>query len=94
MFHGVHRFFGPLLLREGCRVVQVPVRSRPRLHGQSHYRLWSRSLHVAVDLLGVAWLMRRPVSCQAMPVWNSERDAGELQSALGVLAAGHWDLEG
>ena len=25
MFRGVHRFFGPLLLREGCRIVQVPV---------------------------------------------------------------------
>ena len=30
LFQGVHRFFGPLFLREGCRVIQVPVNHRPR----------------------------------------------------------------
>ena len=57
-FRGVHRFFGPLLLREGCRLVQVPVGHRPRPHGRSHYNLWNRSIQVVVDLLGVAWLLR------------------------------------
>lgn len=61
MFHGAHRFYGPLLLREGCRIVQVPVEHRPRPHGVSHYNVWNRSLNVIIDLLGVAWLMRRPV---------------------------------
>jgi hypothetical protein len=61
MFHGAHRFYGPLLLREGCRIIQVPVTHRPRPHGRSHYTLWNRSLKVVVDLFGVAWLMRRPV---------------------------------
>jgi glycosyltransferase involved in cell wall biosynthesis len=60
MFQGCHRFFGPLLLREGCRIVQLPVNHRPRPHGRSHYNLWNRSLRVVVDLFGVAWLMRRP----------------------------------
>ena len=36
-FNGMHRFFGSLLLREGCRLVQVPVHHRPRSHGRSHY---------------------------------------------------------
>ena len=27
MFHGMHRFIGPLLLREGCNLIQVPVES-------------------------------------------------------------------
>lgn len=61
LFQGVHRFFGPLFLREGCRIVQVPVNHRPRAHGRSHYNLRNRSLHVIVDLVGVAWLLRRPV---------------------------------
>jgi glycosyltransferase involved in cell wall biosynthesis len=61
LFHGVHRFWGSLLLREGCRITQVPVCHRPRVHGQSHYNLRNRSLTVLVDLLGVAWLMCRPL---------------------------------
>ena len=61
MFRGSHRFFGPLLLREGCSIVQTPVNHRPRPHGRSHYNLWNRSLRVVVDLFGVAWLLSRPV---------------------------------
>ena len=60
-FHGMHRFLGPLLLREGVRVVQVPVTHRPRSHGRSHYNLRNRLLRVVVDLLGVAWLCRRTI---------------------------------
>ena len=68
MFHGAHRFLGPLLIREGCRIVQVPVTHRPRPHGTSHYNIWNRSIRVVVDLLGVCWLLRRPVRYQvAMP---------------------------
>lgn len=66
MFRGVHRFFGPLLLREGCRIVQVPVRHRPRAHGRSHYSFRNRSVRVVVDLLGVAWLLRRPIRYQVV----------------------------
>jgi glycosyltransferase involved in cell wall biosynthesis len=62
MFRGCHRFFGPLLLREGCSIVQRPVNHRPRPHGVSHYNLWNRSIRVVVDLFGVAWLMRRPAT--------------------------------
>ncbi len=65
-FHGAHRFFGPLLLREGCQVVQVPVYHRQRSHGRSHYNLWNRSLQVVIDLIGVAWLMQRAVRYQVL----------------------------
>ena len=64
IFRGVHRFFGSLLLREECRVVQVPVHHRPRFYGSSHYSLRNRSLDLIVDLVGVAWLMQRPVPWQ------------------------------
>ena len=59
-FAGGHRFFGPLLLREGARIVQMPVTHRPRFQGTSHYGFSNRSVRVVVDLLGVAWLLRRP----------------------------------
>ncbi len=65
MFHGSHRFFGPLLMRDGCRIVQVAVNHRARAFGRSHYNVWNRSIRVVVDLLGVAWLMRRPVRYDA-----------------------------
>ena len=61
MFHGVHRFFGPLLIREGCRIIQMPVAHRPGTRGKSHYHFGNRSFRVVVDLLGVAWLLRRPI---------------------------------
>ena len=74
-FRGVHRFFGPLLLREGCRIVQVPVRHRPRPHGRSHYNLWNRSIQVVLDLLGVAWLSRRPLRYEVTRTWDARESA-------------------
>ena len=65
-FHGMHRFIGPLLLRQGCRLIQVPVDHRPRVNGRSNYNLWNRSLCVVIDLLGVLWLMSRPVQYQVI----------------------------
>lgn len=62
VFSGMHRFIGPLLLREGAKVVQMPVSHRPRLRGKSHYGLGNRFLRSLVDLVGVAWLMGRGVA--------------------------------
>jgi glycosyltransferase involved in cell wall biosynthesis len=75
-FRGVHRFLGPLLLREGCRLVQVPVGHRPRPHGRSHYNLWNRSLQVVVDLIGVAWLLRRPLRYRVLRAWDAVEVGG------------------
>jgi glycosyltransferase involved in cell wall biosynthesis len=79
IFHGVHRFLGPLFLREGCRLIQVPVGHRSRPYGSSHYGLWNRSVDVLADLIGVAWLMRRPVRSRV--VWSSS-EAGAM--AIGI----------
>jgi dolichol-phosphate mannosyltransferase len=80
MFHVVHRFLGPLLLREGCRLVQVSVRHRARPHGRSHYNLWNRSLQVIVDLVGVTWLMRRPLRYQVLTRWDSRGAADQTEA--------------
>lgn len=80
LFHGVHRFLGPLLLREGCRLVQVPVRHRARPHGRSHYNLWNRSLQVVVDLVGVIWLMRRPLRYQVLPTRHLRVVGGQAEA--------------
>jgi dolichol-phosphate mannosyltransferase len=79
-FQGVHRFIGPLLLREGCLIVQVPVEHRPRLHGRSHYNLWNRSIRVVVDLLGVIWLLRRPIRYEAIAEASPAMDLMDIQT--------------
>ena len=73
VFRGCHRFYGPLLLREGCTVVQVPVRHRPRSHGTSHYNLWNRSLRVVADLFGVVWLSRREARYEIASVSDKQK---------------------
>ena len=88
MFQGSHRFFGPLLIREGCRIVQVPVTHRPRPHGTSHYNIWNRSVKVVVDLLGVAWLMRRPIRYHVASGANASSapsHSGSMASASGEI---------
>jgi dolichol-phosphate mannosyltransferase len=84
MFHGSHRFFGPLLIREGCRIVQMPVTHRPRTRGKSNYHFGNRSIRVVVDLLGVAWLMRRPACYQlAEPAKGIGGPATNSRSSVG-----------
>jgi dolichol-phosphate mannosyltransferase len=74
VFHGMHRFFGSLLIREGCRIVQVPVSHRPRIRGKSHYHFGNRSIRVVIDLLGVAWLLRRPVQFELISADHSNQE--------------------
>jgi dolichol-phosphate mannosyltransferase len=92
-FRGVHRFLGPLLLREGCRLVQVPVGHRPRPHGRSHYNLWNRSLQVVVDLIGVAWLLRRPLRYRVLRAWDADEIEGGafVGAAVGIASPGAED---
>jgi dolichol-phosphate mannosyltransferase len=58
-FDHMHRFLPALTQRAGYRVVSVPVRHRPRIHEKAHYGTWDRAWVGLVDLVGVAWLMRR-----------------------------------
>lgn len=58
-FDHMHRFTPALFIREGGRVVSVPVNHRPRLRGRSNYGLHNRLWVGIVDLFGVRWLIRR-----------------------------------
>jgi dolichol-phosphate mannosyltransferase len=93
-FHGMHRFIGPLLLREGCKLIQVPVKHRSRVSGRSNYNLWNRSFCVVIDLLGVLWLMRRPVQYHVIPNRQSGIAAGSRQPEDTVSADAYGCLEG
>jgi dolichol-phosphate mannosyltransferase len=86
-FHGMHRFMGPLLLREGCKLIQVPVNHRPRLCGCSHYNLWNRSLSVMIDLFGATWLLRRPVQYQVIQARHLQK-AQSRSSSMNTVPMG------
>lgn len=61
VFANMHRFLPALVQRSGGQVVSVAVNHRPRLRGQAKYGLHNRLWAGIADLIGVMWLMRRPL---------------------------------
>jgi glycosyltransferase involved in cell wall biosynthesis len=59
LYTGLHRFIPTLLRMEGYRVIELPVRHRPRRFGQSKYGIRNRALRAFVDLLVVRWMKSR-----------------------------------
>ena len=59
LYRGFHRFIPTLLRMRGYRVVEVPVRNRPRRFGQSKYGVLNRVFVALVDLLVVRWMKNR-----------------------------------
>ena len=59
LYRGFHRFIPTLLRMRGYRVVEVPVRNRPRRFGQSKYGVLNRVFVAFVDLLVVRWMNNR-----------------------------------
>lgn len=67
-YSGMHRFVPTLLRIAGYRVVEVPVRHRPRRFGRSKFGVRNRALQAFVDLLVVRWMIRRALHCQVEEV--------------------------
>src|SRR5262249_31195419 len=59
LYRGFHRFMPTLLKMRGYRVVEVPVRHRPRRFGQSKYGVLNRVFVATADLLVVRWMKSR-----------------------------------
>ncbi len=59
VFKGMHRFLPTLARMKGCRITEIPVRHRPRLHGQSKYGIGNRLWVGLADTLAVRWMQRR-----------------------------------
>jgi glycosyltransferase involved in cell wall biosynthesis len=59
LYRGFHRFIPTLLKMRGYRVIEVPVRNRPRRHGQSKYGVLNRVFVATADLLVVRWMKDR-----------------------------------
>lgn len=58
-FNGMHRFLPALILLQGGRVKQIPVRHFPRTAGTSKYRLWNRLTGPFVDCFVYRWMKSR-----------------------------------
>jgi dolichol-phosphate mannosyltransferase len=59
LYRGFHRFIPTLLRMRGYRVIEVPVRNRPRRFGQSKYGVLNRVFVATLDLLVVRWMKDR-----------------------------------
>jgi len=69
MFTGMHRFLPTLVRWQGARVVEIPVRHRPRLHGVAKYGIGNRLFRALADLWAVRWMRTR---------WIDPRNGAEL----------------
>ena len=58
-FKGMHRFLPTLFKIEGYTVAEVPISTRPRRAGQTHYGVWNRLFASFYDLLAVRWMKKR-----------------------------------
>jgi dolichol-phosphate mannosyltransferase len=58
-FDHMHRFLPALFLRQGARVISVPVSHRARTRGTSKYGMLNRLWVGIIDIAGVMWLRRR-----------------------------------
>jgi dolichol-phosphate mannosyltransferase len=66
-FNHMHRYLPALFARDGWQIVHVDVGHRPRGAGLSNYSNLQRGLVGVVDLLGVAWLLRRRKTAHPRP---------------------------
>jgi glycosyltransferase involved in cell wall biosynthesis len=62
LFHGMHRFLPTLVAMRGYRITEVPVKHRPREHGETSYGVHNRLWVGIADTLGVRWLRTRGVN--------------------------------
>ena len=59
LYRGFHRFIPTLLKMRGYRVLEVPVKNRPRRFGRSKYGVLNRVFVATADLLVVRWMKNR-----------------------------------
>lgn len=72
VFKGMHRFIPFYAKMLGARIVEVPVRHRPREAGTAKYGIWNRALPGLIDCLAVRWMHKRYRDTHAVPVENAQ----------------------
>jgi glycosyltransferase involved in cell wall biosynthesis len=59
LFNGLHRYFPTLAKMNGFRVIEIPVKHRPRTAGVAKYGLWNRLFKVYRDAIAIRWMQKR-----------------------------------
>lgn len=63
LFKGMHRFFPALvLLQDGARYKQIPVRHFPRTAGTSKFNIWNRLIGPFEDCFAYRWMRPRYIN--------------------------------
>lgn len=60
-FDGMHRFIAALVMLEGGRMKEIPVRHYPRRNGVSKYRLSNRLVKPLFDCFAFRWMKKRRI---------------------------------
>ncbi|MBD3803339.1 MAG: glycosyltransferase family 2 protein [Thioclava sp.] len=71
-FDHMHRYLPALFSRDGWQVAHVDVTHRSRGGGRSNYNNLQRGLVGIVDLMGVAWLLKRRKKARASEIAREE----------------------
>lgn len=69
LYGDLHRFIPALALSYGARVIEVPITSRKRQHGKSHYNI-KRTFRVLFDLIVIRFMLKylqRPIHFFGLP---------------------------
>jgi glycosyltransferase involved in cell wall biosynthesis len=67
-YRGMHRFIPVLTRRMRFKVVEMPVRHRPRTAGATKYGTWDRALAGLRDCFAVRWMAGRRCPVEAEPL--------------------------
>ena len=61
-FTGLHRFLPAMIMLQGGKFEQVPVRHYPRTAGVSKYHLWNRLISPFIDCFSYRWMRSRYIN--------------------------------
>ena len=95
-FTGMHRFLPTLLKMAGARVTEVPVRHRPRLHGQPKYNVRNRIWRALADLFAVRWMQKRWIdprgfeeidACNSTPTSSGSPSASSARPSFSAASS-------
>ncbi len=62
MFKGLHRFLPAMILLQGGKIKQVPVRHFPRIAGRANFGLWNRLTRPLIDCFAYLWMKRKYIN--------------------------------